>query len=189
MPAYNLVNFVQGLESWGLMDVLLPFLLFFVVLFAVFQKSKVLGTDKKNLNMALSLVISLLIVIPHVIYGTMATTDGRLSNGLPDVVEIMNNSLPQVAIIVVAVLMVLLLLGAIGGEGEQKIKVTSWVVVIAFLVIIWIFGGAAGWWNGAYWFLNWGINPDVIAIIVILLVFGLIIYFVTKDDSAPAKKA
>ena len=41
--AYNLEEFVRILDSWGLTDVMLPFLLIFVVIFALMAKTRVLG--------------------------------------------------------------------------------------------------------------------------------------------------
>ncbi|GAG35226.1 unnamed protein product, partial [marine sediment metagenome] len=62
--AYNLEEFIRVLESWGLTDVLLPFLLIFVVMFAILQKTRILGEDKKRFNMVIALVIGLMVVIP-----------------------------------------------------------------------------------------------------------------------------
>ena len=66
MASYQLVDFINTLESWGLTDVMLPFLLMFTLMFAILQKTKILGDDKKNFNTVVALVMSLLIVIPHV---------------------------------------------------------------------------------------------------------------------------
>ena len=63
---YNLENFIESIDSWGLSEVMLPFLLIFVLLFAMMQKTRILGDGKKNMNMVVSLVISLMIIIPHV---------------------------------------------------------------------------------------------------------------------------
>ena len=56
----ELRGFIQTLESWGLTDVLLPFLLVFTIIFAILQKSNILGEGKKNFN-----VISLNILIEN----------------------------------------------------------------------------------------------------------------------------
>src|SRR3989344_8777090 len=93
---FGLEGFVRALEGWGLTDVMLPFLLVFTLLFAVLEKTKVLGDQKRNLNLTISLVISLLVVIPHV------------TNSYPggmDVVDIMNKALPSVSIVIIAVIM------------------------------------------------------------------------------------
>ena len=41
---------VMTLEQIGLTDVLLPFFLIFTLVFAILQKTELLGHDKKNFN-------------------------------------------------------------------------------------------------------------------------------------------
>ncbi len=81
--ALQLEEFVRILDSWGLTDVMLPFLLIFVVIFAVLQKSNILGEGKRKYNLVFSLVVGMLVVVPHV--------TGRYPAG-KDVVEIKGDS-------------------------------------------------------------------------------------------------
>ena len=99
---YRLDNFVAYMESWGLKDVMLPFLLVFTVTYAIFTKAKILGEEKRNFNTVIALVLAGLVVVPHVTLGTLDTTDARLSNGLPDAVEMINNSLPSISVVIIA---------------------------------------------------------------------------------------
>ena len=46
----NIGDFAQIMENIGIVDVLLPFLLIFTIIFAVLQKTKILGESKKNFN-------------------------------------------------------------------------------------------------------------------------------------------
>ncbi len=171
--AYNLEGFIRILEQWGLTDVLLPFLLIFVVMFAILQKTKILGDDKKRFNMAIALVIGLLVVIPHVLgmYPPNA-----------DVVEILAKALPQVSILVVAILMLMILIGLLGAEATwMGSALSGWVAIAAFIIIVIIFGGAAGWWRNWWWFERF-FGSDTIAVIIMLLVFAIIIWFVTRGE-------
>lgn len=171
--AYNLEEFIRVLESWGLTDVLLPFLLIFVVMFAILQKTKILGEDKKRFNMVVALVIGLLVVVPHVLgmYPPNA-----------DVIEILNKSLPQVSILVVAILMLMILIGLLGAEATwMGSSLSGWVAIAAFIIIVIIFGGAAGWWRNWWWFERF-FGSDTIAVLVMLLVFAIIIWFVTRGE-------
>ena len=91
--AYNLEGFIDMMESWGLTDVLLPFTLIFTIMFAILQKTRVFGEEKKNINMVVALVFGLLVVIPHV------------TNTYPagmDIVEVLNSALPSVSIVTVS---------------------------------------------------------------------------------------
>ena len=177
---FQLESFIQTVEDWGLTDVLLPFLLIFTIIFAVLQKTKILGEGKKNMNVIVSLVIALLVVIPHV-------TNSYPPNA--DIVDIMNKSIPQVAVIVVAIVMLFIMLGLLGGEAAWHGKITSWIVIAAAVVVLYIFGASAGWWQGWDWF-NRVFGSETVAVIIILLVFGIVIGFVTseKEKTEAGKK-
>jgi len=64
---YNLQDFFRAADAWGLTDVILPFMLIFIIFFAILEKAKVLGNEKKNLNIGVSLIVSLMVVIPHIL--------------------------------------------------------------------------------------------------------------------------
>jgi len=168
----DLKEFITTAESWGLTDVMLPFLLIFTIIFAILQKTKVLGADKKNYNVVVALVFALLVVIPHVTGSYPAGTD---------IVELLNKALPSVSVVIVAILMLLILIGIFGGEANWKGPVAAWVAIACFIVILVIFGSAAGWWLNWSWFTQW-FGEDTIALIIILLVFGIIIAFITAGD-------
>lgn len=171
--AYNLEEFIRILDSWGLTDVMLPFLLIFVVIFALMAKTRILGEDKKKYNLVVALVIALLVVIPHVL------------NYYPpeaDIVEIMNTALPQVSIIAVAVIMLLILIGLFGGEAKwMGSSLSGWIAIISFIIILIIFGGAAGWWYDWSWFYEF-FGAETVAIIVMILVFAIIVWWVTRGE-------
>src|SRR3990172_11870708 len=157
--AYNLEEFERILDSWGLTDVMLPFLLFFVVLFALLSKTRVLGEDKKKFNLIIALVVSLLIVIPHVLNVYPQGTDP---------IDIMNTALPQVSLIAVAVIFLLILIGLFGGEAKwMGSSLSGWIAILSFVIIIIIFGGAAGWWQDAGWFYSF-FGAETVAIIIMI---------------------
>lgn len=124
--AYNLEEFVKVVNSWGLRDVMLPFLLVFVIIFAILAKARILGEDKKKWNLAVALVMALLVVIPHVL-------DKYPGNFDP--VDIMNEALPNLSIVIVAALGALLIIGAFGGEIQTRpAYLTGGVIVIAGVI-------------------------------------------------------
>ena len=127
---YNLQNFIQLLEDWGLSDVLLPFLLIFTVMFAILTKSRVLGESKKNLNLIIALVIALLVVVPHV------------TNTYPpnyDPVDAMNQAIPNFTVFIVAFFAVLLLIGMVGGSiktHDLSFFIAGWVLTLAAIIFV-----------------------------------------------------
>ena len=180
--AYNLEGFINIMESWGLTDVLLPFTLIFTIMFAILQKTRVFGEEKKNINMVVALVFGLLVVIPHV------------TNTYPagmDIVVVLNSALPSVSIVVVAAIMLLVLIGIFGKEAViLGMALPGWITFISFFIIIFIFGNAAGWWGGRWgrWMEDF-FGQDAIAIIIMLLVFGIIIAFITGESGERKERA
>ncbi len=170
-------NALRSLENIGLVDVILPFILIFTLVFAVLQKAKILGKEpdgrpKKNFNVIVSLVMALAVVIPHV----------TGSYGRFDIVEIINGALPNISLIIVAILMVLLLIGVFGKELDiSKHSFGGWIVLAAFIIVIYIFATQAGWTGLPSW-LGFLRDPSTQAAVITILVFGIVIWFITKED-------
>jgi hypothetical protein len=177
MMATNFVELFRTLEGYGLTDALLPFLLIFTILFAMLQKTKILGAGKKNFNIMVAFILAALVVIPHITRSYPARYD---------LVEILNNALPNVSIIIVAIVLALLLIGLFGGEAKwMGGSLSGGIAIIAFAIVIYVFGGAAGWWENIG--LRWW-DQDAITLVIIILVFAIVIWYVTKED-APADQA
>ncbi len=215
--AYQLEGFVEIINSWGLRDVMLPFLLVFVIFFAILAKTRVLGEDKKKFNLIIALVIALVTVIPHV------------TNSYPanfDPVDIMNQALPNISIIIVAAIGALIIIGAFGGQvTERPAYLTGGVIVIcaviytifvfptlsplllavaiifviatafsdperegssyvqggvsigAFVIVLYFFGVAQGWFMEMP---QWLEDPLYQGVIVSVLIVGTLIAYVTS---------
>lgn len=173
--ALQLEGFVETLERWGLTDVLLPFLLIFVIVYAVLQKTKILGETKKNLNVVVAVIVGLLVVIPHV--------TGRFPANA-DPVEIINEALPQISIVLVAIIFLLLMIGVFGQDYVfLGVTMPGWITLASLIIIVLIFGGAAGWWDSGFGTtLENFFGTEGVAIFIMLLVFGIIIAWITSDS-------
>ena len=170
--ANGFVGVFDRLEFWGITDALLPFLLIFTVIFAVLQKTKLLGQGNKNFNVVIALVIALLVVIPHV---AQTYPPDR------DVVEILNNAIPGVSLIIVAIVMLILLVGVWGVEVNWVGgTVTGWIALLSFLAVVYIFGSAGRLWETTSW-LWWIGDPNTQATILVILVFAILVWFITKE--------
>ena len=172
---FRLEEFVRSLERWGIADILLPFLLVFVIVYAILQKTHILGQDKKNLNVIVGIVTGLMVVIPH------ATGTFRQN---VDPVIIINEALPQVSVVLVAVVFLLVLIGVFGQDYIfLGVSAPGWIAFFSLITIIFIFGSAAGWWYG-----NFGPNleqffgTEGIAVAIMLLVFGIVIAWITSES-------
>ena len=124
--AYKLDEFVEIVNSWGLRDVMLPFLLIFVIFFAILAKVRVFGEGAKKYNMIVALVIALLFVIPHVMNRYPADFDP---------VDIVNESLPNISLVLVAAIGAMLIIGVLGGQVVTRpAYLTGGVIVIAAVI-------------------------------------------------------
>lgn len=192
MVADVLQQVFVNLTELGLIDVLLPFLIIFTILFAVLQKSKVLGKEegtdkpKRNFNTIIALAIALLVVTPHMVIPGSTIEYGMdnptLANGWPDVVVIMNKALPQISLLAVAIIMVMLLVGILGPDIQfGGASLTGFIALISVIAVIIIFGAASGVLGEKL--LQWieNLGEEWLSVIIIVLIFGLVIYFVTKE--------
>ena len=173
--ALKLEGFLRTLQNWGLTDVLLPFLLIFTIIFAILQKTKILGEDKKNLNVVVAVVVGLLVVVPHV-------TGGFPTNADP--VLIINDALPQVSIVLVAVIFLLIMIGVFGQDYVfLGVTMPGWITLVSFVVIVLIFGGAAGWWRGDFGnTLTDFFGTEGTAVFIMIVTFGIIIAWITSES-------
>ncbi|MFH1212157.1 MAG: hypothetical protein V1659_04505 [Candidatus Woesearchaeota archaeon] len=172
----------DGLEETGLTEALVPFILVFVLVFAVLQKSKILGVTGaqgqekpvKNINVAVALIMALAVIIPHY--------TGSYSAGA-DVVDIINSAIPNISVVVVALVMLLLILG-IWGNGVKigGTRLETFAVAISAIAVVLIFANSLGWLgNNLPSWLDWIDDSETISLVIVVLVFGLIIKFITGE--------
>lgn len=188
MATSVLGNVLEFFTRIGVYDVILPFLLVFTIVYAIFEKTKVLGTEeidgkkytKRNLNAMAAFTIGFLVVASSKLVETITQVSS------------------QVVILLLLGVFFLMLIGSFYKEGEIGEKgVTGWVrnvfIVIMLVGIIAIFLNAIKTKSGQPWLeyslnylqANWT-SAGVASIILIILVI-LFMYFITKE-SKPTKK-
>lgn len=175
----NIQNVIMDLERAGaLTDVLLPFLLIFTIVFAVLEKAKIFGEGKKNINVMISLILGLLVVIPHVT-GTYPPN--------ANIVLIMQQALPNISIVIVGVIMAMILIGVFGKELTfAGAPVMGIIALLSFATIAYIFAVAAGW--GGFSSLYWLNDPQTQATLIVILVFGLLMWLITSGPKKSESK-
>ena len=129
--ASPMANSIQFLKDFGVFDVILPFLLVFSIVFAILEKTKVLGEEeggmpKRSLNSMVAFVVALLVVAVN------------------KIVYAINTALPNVVLLIVIVVAFLMLVGIFYKEGEFNFKEkhplwTKFFLVILFVLIVLIF--------------------------------------------------
>ena len=166
-------------HEWGLTEALLPFLLVFVLVFATLERTKVIGNGEKKYNVVVAFIFGFLVVVPH------------LTGSYPpeqDIVLIINNALPNISLIIVAIVTLLLLLGLFSPAQVAGTGLGTILAIVSIVAVIFFFGQAAGWFGafptvGGLNLLN---DPDTQALVIILLVFGAVLWFITRDEGGGA---
>lgn len=99
-------------------NVVLPFLLIFVVVYAILDKSKILG-EKRDINAIVSLVFALTTVALPSAFGA---------------VDVIIKIIPIVAVLIVIILAFMLTYGFVGGTDEKGFLKDPWHVFFAIIV-------------------------------------------------------
>ena len=138
------------LQNWIFTKFALPFLLIFFIVFAILEKTKVFGEDKKQINALISFVIGLIFV----------------SVAYPK--EVVGNLILFLTVALVVLFVVLILWGFVSGGDLKADFLTNrgvkWVVgigvvVAVVLAVIWATGIHGGLidllfyqsWSGTFW--------------------------------------
>lgn len=165
---------IDFLKDFGLFDVILPFLFIFAIMFAILEKTMILGREdklpKKNLNSIVALVIALLFVSANKLVNTIT------------------NALPNIALMIVIFVSFLMMLGIFWKTEEFDFKTNekNWYKLfsaVAFIAMILIFLGAYETTPGVSLLSQWassvgtGKLNDIIAGVVVLgMIVGLLVY-------------
>ncbi|MEK6875759.1 MAG: hypothetical protein AABX30_03675 [Nanoarchaeota archaeon] len=153
------------IQNWLFKDFILPFIFIFVLVFAVLDRTKILGEDKKQLNAILAFVVSL-------IFLGFAFQKGFVTN-----------MILFLSIALVVILVFLLIYGfATGSSGDFGItKGLKWTVgivgvIVVIIAILWSSGIDLGAFNSLF-NQNWSQTfwTNVFFVVVIAIVLAVVI--------------
>ncbi|MBC8435098.1 hypothetical protein H8D91_01205 [archaeon] len=138
-------------------EILIPFLLVFVLVFAVLQKTKVLGDKKNQVDALVSLALALILIVT------------------PIAREFITNITPWLAVGLVVILTFLVLYGFVGSDKKEGIVIEKWMKTtfaglagLFVLVLVLIYSGV--WdkiFHGSLGTTSW--LPNIIFLIVIIV--------------------
>lgn len=178
-PFRDVITFFDQI---GLYDVVLPFLLVFTIVFAILEKTKVLGTEKvegheytkKNLNAMASFVISFLVIAAK------------------ELVEIINETVSRAVIVLFFSILFLMLVGSFHKEGEPIYLQGPWKIafeIIVFVAIVGIFLNSLKSPDGRTWLQRVtdyaGSGSDILIGSILLL--GIVVLFIVYAIKEPSK--
>lgn len=170
------------LGKLGVYDVILPFLLVFTIVFAILEKTRILGMEKvgdkeitkKNLNAMVAFVVAFLVI---------ASTQ---------LVAVINQVMANIVLLLILAISFLLLVGVFFGSKEFTLKdYPGWIsffMVLMFIGIVVIFLNALDWLKYVfalfvYWNEEWAIT-----IIFVIIILGFM-WYVVKEPSSGKKEA
>jgi len=118
-------------------DYILPFVLVFTLVFAVLQKTKLLGDGKRQIDALIGLVVGLILI------------------AFPFARNVIVLLMPFLAVAIVVLLVFMLLYGFIMGKKEVEmhkgLKIALGIIVGLGLITVLLF--ATGWWDVVYDFM------------------------------------
>lgn len=164
--ALNFTEAFTRLEEWGFYETILPFLLVFVLVFAILERINIFGPQSKKFNAVIALVMGILLV-----------RQGTL-------VEFINTYLPNVSAVVVVFLGFLIILGFFGfGSTNMRGGIMIAFVIVSLIGGIWALTQATAQEDVEFsipWFGEFEITEaDAGALVVIgvfLLIVGIAMY-------------
>lgn len=175
---------IQFMKDFGFFTVVLPFILVFTLVFALLEKTRILGQHsdarpKKNLDSMVAFVIALFVVAAS------------------NIVDVIREALPMVVLVLIMLISFLLLVGSMVA-GDKPFSVNdmhkTWKImltIIFFISILMIFMGVIKTESGDSWLLviwdyilaNAMTGPVVSGLVLVGILIG-IIAFVTSGGGS-----
>ncbi len=156
-------------------EAILPFILIFTVVFAILQKSKILGDGKKQIDALVALVVGLITI-------TFANAVGIISYLIPFL---------AVSVVMILIFLILVAMVSTGEKGFELHKGFKWtIMILAFIAVVIAGLIVTGAWDylayqfsgpdGASWFTN-------AVFIVIIVGAALLVFFGDKKTEGKDK--
>ena len=164
----NFGNVLGQLEGMGFYEYLLPFLLVFTIIFAILEKTKLMGTEgqnpKTNINALLAVIIALIVIVQT------------------DITMVMNMYLSKMALFIVIVLIFLLVLGVFGANVEHGLKggFLGFGFIISIIAVLWALSPEIG--LGEFFDRYYIFTDADRAILLFIGIFFLVLWFITKKS-------
>ena len=154
-----------------LVEYIYPFLLVFIVIFAILEKTKFLG-EKKDIHAIVSLVF------------------GMVAVGVPWAIGVILSIIPVVVVIVVILISWLMTYGFLGGYTVEKGVGKNWLIGFQIILGI-VFIGVIAWATGLYKMVidkPWASEAGQTLLIVgaVVAVVAIVISSSGKTSATPA---
>ena len=161
---------VQVLVDFGLLDVVLPFVAVFAIVYATLERTKVLGRDGSRYNSIVAFVLGFFVVAAF------------------ELVNILQSVMQWSALAIIALVLVAIVRHALGGVESLSAK--EYPKIVCFLIMAAIALYALGFRN---WISISLVENVLIPLFIIVAVIGGVMYLILKGERRvepePAKAA
>ncbi|MBS3095362.1 hypothetical protein J4231_01660 [Candidatus Woesearchaeota archaeon] len=176
MASTPLGNAIDFLNRFGFFDVVLPFLTVFTIVFAILEKTRILGVDEKkkpkaNINSMVAFTIALFFI------------------AIPQVVDAIKTSLPYVGILLIIIVAYMLLVGSYAsGEKEFNFENSKFwkgfMGIVIFVGLLVVFLNSFGWLDSVFDYIrdNWQ-NTFIVSVIFTLAIIGTLFWVVREKEA------
>lgn len=168
----------------GIYDVILPFLLVFSIVFAILDKTRVLGYDmvgkdkvsKKSINAIVAFAVSFFVVASA------------------HLVEVIMKVSSDVVILLLALVLFMVLIGVFMEQTEEGLSLKNFkgwqtgFMITALIGIVLIFLNALGWIDLIYNFMRDKWNNELVASVILLATIIGVMSFVVKGPKDKKKE-
>jgi len=151
------------LQTPFFIEIILPFLLVFAVVFAILQKSEVLGKGKKQVDSIVALVVGLVVI------------------SFGKAIGIIIGLTTFLAVSIVVILVFMILVGAFFKQGTFEIKGKTQIAlgVLAFLAVaiaVLYYTGAWNYLYGTLFYGNSALGTNILFIVLIVIAIGVVVW-------------
>ncbi|MEK6907578.1 MAG: hypothetical protein AABW45_03550 [Nanoarchaeota archaeon] len=156
-------DILYNLQSSGLYEIALPFLLIFTITFAILEKTSIFGKEKSRINAIVAVILGLLIINQF------------------EIVDRLNLFLPKISLFIVVAIMFLVLLGVFGANIETGFSgvLLGVAAIFSLLVVYWALTPYVGLdFFGPSWLESWVYDNS--GTLIFLVIVGIIIWSVVS---------
>lgn len=171
----DIYSIFYTLESSGFYEYLLPFLLVFVIVFAILEKTYIFGKEgdapKTNINVVVGFLIGLLIVTQT------------------DLIYFMNMYLSRMAFFIVLAVMIMLVFAMVVEPKRNKpafAGLPTWgAIIIAVIALLWSLSSSAYGLDFPYWYY---LSDSTVSTLLALGILALIVWIVAFSGKRKSER-
>lgn len=188
----DFASFIWDLQAGGWFDYVFPFLLVYAVVFTILNRVDIFA-DKKPVKVIIALIFAIF-SISFPISDTCGNAAYSVSSGctLGDLLMVLFPGVTAFSMGILALYIVAAMLGVdliefLGNKDGEKNIIKYVLGGLGVLVVGYYYGKGFGIWD--QWTDNWLFDILSDPLLYILIIFGLIFWWITKDDDGKKRSS